>query len=97
MKDRRHEHSDERPLDLTYSRASPSIWPATRSIACTNRCWRSFRLTYPQHIAMVLLWERDGQTVGELGQQLFLETNTLTLAQGLETLGYAQAEPRSLG
>ena len=35
-------------------------------------------LTYPQYIAMVLLWERDAQTVGELGQRLFLESNTLT-------------------
>ena len=31
------------------------------------------RLTYPQYIAMVLLWERDGQTVGELGRKLLLE------------------------
>src|SRR6476659_1582192 len=48
-------------------------------------------LTYPQYIAMVLLWERDGQTVGELGQQLFLETNTVTpLLKRLETLGYVK-------
>jgi MarR family transcriptional regulator, organic hydroperoxide resistance regulator len=46
------------------------------------------RLTYPQYIAMVLLWERDGQTVGELGQKLLLESNTLTpLLKRLETLG----------
>jgi DNA-binding MarR family transcriptional regulator len=46
-------------------------------------------LTYPQFIAMILLWERDGQTVGELGQQLFLQSNTLTpMLKRLETLGY---------
>jgi DNA-binding MarR family transcriptional regulator len=46
-------------------------------------------LTYPQYIAMVLLWERDGQTVGELGQRLFLESNTVTpLLKRLETLGH---------
>jgi hypothetical protein len=27
---------------------------------------------------MVLLWERDDHTVGELGQRLFLESNNLT-------------------
>src|SRR5271154_1200758 len=46
-------------------------------------------LTYPQYLVMVLLWERDGQTVGELGVRLSLESNTLTpLLKRLETLGY---------
>ncbi|WP_244607108.1 MarR family transcriptional regulator [Bosea sp. CS1GBMeth4] len=35
-------------------------------------------LTYPQYLAMVALWEKDDRTVGELGEQLFLESNTLT-------------------
>jgi DNA-binding MarR family transcriptional regulator len=40
---------------------------------------------------MVLLWERDAQTVGELGQRLFLESNTLTpLLKRLETLGHVK-------
>lgn len=46
-------------------------------------------MTYPQYLVMVLLWEHDGQTVGELGERLFLESNTLTpLLKRLETLGY---------
>ena len=46
-------------------------------------------LTYPQFIAMVLLWEQDGQTVGKLGEKLFLQSNTLTpMLKRLETLGY---------
>jgi MarR family transcriptional regulator, organic hydroperoxide resistance regulator len=45
-------------------------------------------LTYPQYIVMVLLWERGGRTVGELGEKLLLESNTLTpLLKRLETLG----------
>jgi MarR family transcriptional regulator, organic hydroperoxide resistance regulator len=48
-------------------------------------------LTYPQYLVMVLLWERDGQTVGELGARLSLESNTLTpLLKRVETLGYIQ-------
>jgi DNA-binding MarR family transcriptional regulator len=40
---------------------------------------------------MVLSWERDGQTVGELGQRLFLESNTVTpLLKRLETLGHVK-------
>jgi DNA-binding MarR family transcriptional regulator len=46
-------------------------------------------LTYPQYIVMVLLWERDGHTVGELGQRVFLESNTVTpLLKRLEKLGH---------
>jgi MarR family transcriptional regulator, organic hydroperoxide resistance regulator len=45
-------------------------------------------LTYPQYLAMVALWDRDGQTVGELGEKLFLESNTLTpLLKRLEGMG----------
>ena len=49
----------------------------------------TLHLTYPQYLVMVLLWEGDGQTVGELGARLFLESNTLTpLLKRLETLGH---------
>jgi MarR family transcriptional regulator, organic hydroperoxide resistance regulator len=46
-------------------------------------------LTYPQYLVMVLLWERDSQTVGELGATLSLESNTLTpLLKRVEALGH---------
>ncbi|MFD1704222.1 MarR family winged helix-turn-helix transcriptional regulator [Methylopila henanensis] len=45
-------------------------------------------LTYPQYLAMVALWAKDGVTVGALGEQLFLESNTLTpLLKRLEAAG----------
>lgn len=45
-------------------------------------------LTYPQYLAMVCLWKKDGQTVGEIGEQLLLETGTLTpLLKRLEAAG----------
>jgi MarR family transcriptional regulator, organic hydroperoxide resistance regulator len=45
-------------------------------------------LTYPQYLVMVTLWEKDGQTVGEIGSRLFLESNTLTpLLKRLEVMG----------
>jgi DNA-binding MarR family transcriptional regulator len=48
-------------------------------------------LTYTQYLAMVVLWERDGQTVGALGDRLFLESNTLTpLLKRLESLGFVE-------
>jgi DNA-binding MarR family transcriptional regulator len=49
------------------------------------------RLTYPQYLVMVLLWERDGQIVSELGSRLSLASNTLTpLLKRLETLGHVK-------
>jgi DNA-binding MarR family transcriptional regulator len=46
-------------------------------------------LTYPQWIAIVSLWERDDQTVSELGDKIFLESNTLTpILKKLEAMGY---------
>jgi MarR family transcriptional regulator, organic hydroperoxide resistance regulator len=50
-------------------------------------------LTYPQFIAMVLLWEHDDQTVGELGAKLFLQSNTLTpMLKRLESLAYVKRD-----
>src|SRR5689334_10615277 len=35
-------------------------------------------LTYPQYLAMLVLWERDGVPVKEIGERLFLDSGTLT-------------------
>jgi DNA-binding MarR family transcriptional regulator len=35
-------------------------------------------LTYPQYLAMLVLWEADGVTVTELGDRLMLDSGTLT-------------------
>jgi DNA-binding MarR family transcriptional regulator len=46
-------------------------------------------LTYTQYIALVALSEEDEQTVGVLGEKLFLESNTLTpILKKLEQTGY---------
>jgi MarR family transcriptional regulator, organic hydroperoxide resistance regulator len=45
-------------------------------------------LTYPQYIAMLVLWESDDVTVKELGERLFLDSGTLTpLLKRLEGMG----------
>jgi DNA-binding MarR family transcriptional regulator len=35
-------------------------------------------LTYPQYVVMLVLWEREGLTVSEIGDRLFLDSGTLT-------------------
>lgn len=45
-------------------------------------------LTYTQYITLICLYEQDQQTVRELGQNLFLESNTLTpILKKLEEMG----------
>ncbi|WP_284418564.1 MULTISPECIES: MarR family transcriptional regulator [unclassified Bradyrhizobium] len=43
-------------------------------------------LTYPQYLVMLVLWERDGLPVKEIGERLFLDSGTLTpLLKRMET------------
>ena len=45
-------------------------------------------LTYPQYLVMLVLWERDGLMVSELGERLSLDSGTLTpLLKRLEAAG----------
>src|SRR3954447_11985133 len=50
-------------------------------------------LTYPQWIAIVALWEQDGQTGGELGEKMFVESNALTrVLKKQEAMGYLRRQ-----
>ncbi|ODP33778.1 MarR family winged helix-turn-helix transcriptional regulator [Pandoraea sp. ISTKB] len=50
-------------------------------------------VTYTQWIAIVALWENDGISVKQLGEKLFLESNTLTpILKKLEELGYLRRQ-----
>ncbi|MEX3936255.1 MarR family winged helix-turn-helix transcriptional regulator [Paraburkholderia phymatum] len=50
-------------------------------------------LTYTQYITVIALWEEDDQTVGSLGEKLFLESNTLTpILKKLEGMGYLERQ-----
>ncbi len=89
MKARRPEPATTMPLELGDFLCF-AVYAASHAF---NRVYqlllKDLGLTYPQFIAMILLWEEDGQTVGELGRKLFLQSNTLTpMLKRLETLGY---------
>lgn len=48
-------------------------------------------LTYPQYLALLVLWENDGLAVGDLGQRLFLDSGTLTpLLKRMEVAGLVE-------
>lgn len=45
-------------------------------------------ITYPQYIVLLVLWERDGVSVGEIGEKLMLDSSTLTpLLKRMEAAG----------
>jgi MarR family transcriptional regulator, organic hydroperoxide resistance regulator len=45
-------------------------------------------LTYPQYLVMMVLWERDGVPVKDIGEKLFLDSGTLTpLLKRMEAAG----------
>ncbi len=49
----------------------------------------SLDLTYSQYLVMMLLWEKDGASVKDLGSRLYLDSGTLTpLLKRLETKGF---------
>lgn len=46
------------------------------------------KITYPQYVVLLALWEKDDVMVSELGNRVFLDSGTLTpLLKRLETLG----------
>lgn len=46
-------------------------------------------LTYPQYLVLIALWQKDDQTVGQLGTKLGLASNTLTpLLKRMEAAGH---------
>ncbi len=50
-------------------------------------------VTYTQYFTIIALWEADNQTVGGLGEKLFLESNTLTpMLKKLEAMGYLRRQ-----
>ncbi|MEO3830031.1 MarR family transcriptional regulator [Actinomadura sp. B10D3] len=52
---------------------------------------RDLGLTYPQYLAMLVLWETDGLTVKRLGERLRLDSGTLSpLLKRLEAAGLVE-------
>jgi len=83
----------ENPLDLDEFICF-AVYSANSAF---NRAYKpildAIGLTYPQYIAMVALWQKDDQTVGEIGQSLLLESNTLTpLLKRLEAAGLVRRQ-----
>ena len=50
-------------------------------------------LTYTQYIVFLVLWEKNGLTVGEIGEKLLLDNGTLSpLLKKMEKAGYVKRQ-----
>jgi MarR family transcriptional regulator, organic hydroperoxide resistance regulator len=61
------------------------------TMAAMNKVYRKvlreLGVTYPQYLVLLVLWERDGLMVSEIGERLFLDSATLTpLLKRMEAL-----------
>jgi MarR family transcriptional regulator, organic hydroperoxide resistance regulator len=69
---------DQNPL-LLESQICFKIYTLEREITKLYRnLLEDLDMTYPQYLVMLLLWEKDGMTVKEIGKRLFLDSGTLT-------------------
>src|SRR3954451_15450133 len=56
-----------------------ALYAASRAVTARYRpMLEELGLTYPQYLVMMLLWEHDNQTVGQLGSRLALDSGTLS-------------------
>ncbi|TYP87917.1 MarR family winged helix-turn-helix transcriptional regulator [Blastococcus xanthinilyticus] len=56
-----------------------ALYAASRAVTARYRpMLDAIGLTYPQYLVMLLLWESDNQTVGQLGSRLALDSGTLS-------------------
>ena len=56
-----------------------ALYAASRAVTARYRpMLDEIGLTYPQYLVMMLLWESDHQTVGQLGARLSLDSGTLS-------------------
>ena len=66
-----------------------ALYAASRAVTARYRpILDRFGLTYPQYVALLVLWERGETTVKDLGAALMLDSGTLSpLLKRLETAG----------
>ncbi|HBE14912.1 MAG TPA: MarR family transcriptional regulator [Ruminococcaceae bacterium] len=68
------------------------LYAAARSVTALYTPYlRPLGLTYTQYIVFLVLWEKDGIPVGELGKRLMLDSGTLSpLLKKMRQAGYIE-------
>ena len=85
------------PVPVLSRQVCFALYTASRAV--TNRyrpILDELGLTYPQYLAMLVLWERGDTPVKDLGSALHLESSTLSpLLKRLEAAGLVERRRRS--
>ena len=68
------------------------LYAAARHVVNLYVPWlKPLGLTYTQYIVLLVLWEKDGLTVGRICDRLMLDSGTLTpLLKKLQSAGYVE-------
>ena len=71
-----------------------ALYAATRAMTKAYRQkLNPIGLTYPQYLVLIVLWEKDGITISEIGRRLMLDSGTLTpLVKRLEGMKLVDRE-----
>ena len=72
------------------------LYAAARNVTNLYTPWlKPLGLTYTQYIVFLVLWEKDGVSVTEIGEKLMLDNGTLSpLLKKLEQAGYVERRRR---
>ncbi|MBR5620779.1 MAG: MarR family transcriptional regulator [Clostridia bacterium] len=68
------------------------LYAAARNVTALYTPWlKPLGLTYTQYIVFLVLWEKDGVSVSEIGERLMLDNGTLSpLLKKMEQAGYIE-------
>lgn len=70
--------NEEKQLFLKEQLCFP-MYASSRMMTKMYKSWLApLNLTYPQYLVMLVLWKKDGLSMGSLCDKLYLNTNTLT-------------------
>ena len=83
--------NDRESMKLVNQLCFP-LYAAARNVTGLYTPWlKPLGLTYTQYIVFLVLWEKDGVSVSEIGNRLMLDNGTLSpLLKKMEQAGYVE-------
>ena len=90
------EYDYHEAMKLKNQMCFPLYAAARNVINLYTPCLKPLGLTYTQYIVFLVLWEKDGITVGELCEKLLLDNGTLSpLLKKMQQAGYVERKRSS--
>ena len=85
------DHNERESMKLANQMCFP-LYAAARNMVSLYTPWlKPLGLTYTQYIVFLVLWEKDGVSVTDIGNRLMLDNGTLSpLLKKMEQAGYLE-------